>query len=274
MELIGQAFVSGRIDFLPEANPWAFARLNEGLKQSQKDRIVVDPSQARISLHSAPVNEKETPDWMTELEGILRSADRVILQYKSGVLRFRRATHDAGKNRQFVTLGNQDEFDLYGQEHWKRIRYLYALRRPAAYCFDISTMITHRANSPLNTRRIEMVARLDLTDPSGTPMVSFDSTGHSASADIVEWRGTVKEGETGRYAPEDAHIDFRVTQIHRPFSFLHEDRVEFNNHSYTFSGEKMHGLFRRIIKKKLIDMDKAEKAAAEQSKIESEKTES
>ncbi len=251
MKLIGQAFSKGRIDFTREDNPWAFQRIDSGMKQSQADRIRVDPTQAVVELRSAPVNSGGAPPWMKEMEGILRSCDFMYLQYKSGVLRFRRATHLIGTDKQFVTLGNQDEFDLYAQEHWKKIRYLYAMRRPGAFCFDVNTMITHRTTHTEKTRRIEMPARIDLTSPSGQPTISFDSTGYTASVEIVEWRGTVREGEIGKYAPDDSHIEFSVTQVHRPFTFLHEDRKEFHNHSYTFSGDKMRDQLRRLVKRKL-----------------------
>ena len=266
MKLIGHAFQkTGRIDFLREDNPWAFARIDAGMKQSQRDRILVDPTQAPVELVSAPVNEGETPDWMEEFERVLRSADSIYLQFKNEVLRFRRANHDVDKLRQFVTLGNQDEFDLYASEHWQRVRYLYARRRPGAYCFDINTMITHRSTHSEKTERIEIPARLDMFDPSGEPQITFDSTGHGASVDIVEWRGTVKEGEIGRYAPDDSHLEISVKQVQRPFTFLHEDRQEFHNHSYTFSGEKMRQQFQRLIKKKLKALDQmlADQAATE-----------
>jgi len=251
MKLIGHAFSKGRIDFTREDNPWAFQRIDSGMKQSQADRIRVDPTQAVVELRSAAVNSGGAPPWMQEMEGILRSCDSMYLQYKSGVLRFRRATHLIGTDKQFVTLGNQDEFDLYAQEHWKKVRYLYAMRRPGAYCFDVNTMITHRTTHAEKTRRIEMPARVDLTSSSGYPTISFDSTGYTASVEIVEWRGTVREGEIGKYAPEDSHIEFSVTQVHRPFTFLHEDRKEFHNHSYTFSGDKMRDQLRRLVKRKL-----------------------
>lgn len=255
MKLLGHAFVKGRIDFTREDNPWAFQRIDAGMKQSQADRIHVDPTQASLELCTAPSDHGAIPDWMAEMQDILRSSDSIYLQYKNGVLRFRRATHFAGTNRQFVTLGNQDEFDLYAHEHWQRIRYLYAMRRPGAFCFDVNTMITHRSNSHDQTKRIEIPARIDLTSASGRPQVTFDSSGYHASVEIVEWRGSVKEGEVGRYAPENSHIEFTVTQVHRPFTFLHEDRSEFHNHSYTFSGEKMRDQLRRMVKKKLAALE-------------------
>ena len=230
------------------------------MKQSQKDRIRVDPSQAPIELRSAPVNGDEVPEWMEHMESVLRSADSIYLQYKSGVLRFRRANHDAKSNRTFITLGNQDEFNLYAGENWQKIRYFYATRRESAFCFDINTMFSHKTDASEKTRRIELSARLDTHHENGLPQLTFDATGSGASVDIIEWRGTVKQGEVGRYAPDNCHLEIEVRNVTRPFTFLHEDRLEFRNHSYTFSGDKMVNHFDRIVRKKLkqIEEDLAE----------------
>jgi len=276
MKLIGYAFLSGRIDFTREDNPWAFARIDAGMKQSQKDRIRLDPSQAPIELRSASVNEGEEPAWMASMEEILRASDAIYLQYKeSGLLRFRQAIHDAGKNRSFITLGNQEEAEHYAEEHWQRIRYLYAERRPGAFCFDVNTMFTHKNNFTEKTNRIEIAARLDTTHDSGEPQFTFDATGSAASVDIIEWRGTVKEGEVGRFAPEDSHLEISIRNVTRPFTFLHEDRLEFHNHSYTFSGDKMHDHFRRVVKKRLKQIEKelAEKEQEKEQDLDTETTE-
>lgn len=254
MKLIGYAFSSGRIDFTREDNPWAFSRIDSGMKQSQKDRIRVDPTQALVELRSAPINGDEAPDWMEHMEMVLRSADSLYLQYKSGVLRFRRANHDANSHRTFITLGNQDEFDLYAKENWQNIRYLYAQRRNAI-CFDINTMFSHKHDSEEKTDRLELNVRLDTLHESGEPQIAFDASGSAASADIIEWRGSVSEGEVGRFAPESTHIEFQVRNVTRPFTFLHEDRLEFRNQSYTFAGEKMASHFDRVLKHKLKQLD-------------------
>jgi len=212
MKLIGYAYETGRIDFKREDNPWAFGRIDSGMKQSQKDRIRLDPSQAPLEILSAPTN-KEEPGWIADMTGVLLSAESIYLQYKAGVevLRFRRANHGAGKNRTFITLGNQEE--------------------------------------------MELPARLDLSHESGEPQFTFDSSGSNASVDIIEWRRSVTEGDVGRFAPENTHIEVNVKGIVRPFTFLHEDRVEFNNHSYTFSGEKMLNQFRRVVRKRLKQLE-------------------
>lgn len=251
MKLIGYAFETGRIDFSRADNPWAFTRIDAEMKSSQKDRILVDPSQAPIELRSADVNEEE-PEWMQHMEQVLQSANMIVLQYRSGgFLRFRKATHDAKQNRQFVTLGNQEETDLYAKENWGNIRYLFAHRRNLVR-FDITTMISHRKGQGQEdgTRRVELGAKLDVIYEE-TPLVTFDSSGQNASLEIVEWRGEVKEGEVGRYAPDKSHIDLELKMVSRPFTFLYEDRKEFNNHSFTFMGDKMQGLLQRLIKTKL-----------------------
>jgi hypothetical protein len=252
-KLIGKAFLNkGRIDFGRQENPWAFKLIDSGMKESQKDRILVDPQQAVVELISGSPKPEETPSWLGEMQEILRSADSIYLQYKSGVLRFRRAIHLDGSDREFVTLGNQDEFELYAKEHWNAIRYLYALRRPGAFCFDIHTMITYRnAQLPADCRQVEIPARLDFLAANREPNISFDSSGHHATNEIVEWRGTVKEGEVGRYAPEGTQIQLAVSQVNRPFTFLHENRREFKNHSYTFNGGNVREQFRRLLKKRL-----------------------
>jgi len=256
LKLIGKAFLNkGRIDFCREENPWAFTRIDSGMRDSQKDRIHVDPQQAPIELVSAAANQKETPPWLAEMQVILKSANSIYLQYKSGVLRFRRAIHQAGSEREFVTLGNQEEFDLYAKEHWTAIRYLYALRRPGAFCFDINTMITYRNEQlPEIGRKIEIPARLDFNALDREPNITFDSSGQNASSEIVEWRGTVKEGEVGRYAPENAQIQLTVGQVNLPFSFLHENRREFKNHSYSFNGGNVREQFRKLLKKRIAEL--------------------
>lgn len=251
MKLIGYAFETGRIDFARDDNPWAFEMIDSGMKTSQKDRIVLDPLQAPIELLSAEVNENE-PEWMKDTEQLLQSANRIILQYREpGFLRFRKATHDAKNDRQFVTIGNQDEATLYAEENWANIRYFFATRRNIVN-FDVSALITHKSGQGAQeqgVKRIEFQTRMDVFE--GSARMTFDSSGSKASTDIIEWRGTVAEGETGRYAPDNSFIELMFTQVNRPFTFLHEDRKEFANHSFTFSGEKMDGLLSRVIKNRM-----------------------
>ncbi len=252
MKLIGYAFEkTGRVDFSREDNPWAFQRIDSDMKASQKDRIVVDPKQAPVELRSADVNES-VPTWMAEVETLMLTAERLILQYKEpGILRFRLATHDAKQHRQFITIGHQDEATLYAAENWQNIRYLFAHRRDIIH-FDVTTMITNKLGQGADekgTSRVELATRMDFVDDEFR--ITFDSSGYNASTQVVEWRGTVAEGDIGRFAPDNSFITLLLGQVRRPFTFLHEDRQEFRNHSYTFHGDKMEGLLRRVIRQKL-----------------------
>ena len=253
MKLIGQAFNSGRIDFHRKENPWAFKRIDAGMKQSQADRIRLDPSKAPIELVSAEINGDQIPSWLERLERVLKTADSIYLQYKAGVLRFRMASHDAGKNRTFVTLGNQDEFNLYSANNWQNLRYMYASRGTAqtSFCFEVQTLITHRKGSEEYADRFEVQARMDNLIENAKPRLIVDATGSGASVDLIEWRGTVREGETGRYSADNKRIVFSVREVNRPFTLLHENRVEFNSDSYTFGANKVVPLLDRVIDKRL-----------------------
>ena len=255
MKLIGYAFESGRIDFPEEDNSWAFARIKSSMKESQKDQIRLDPSQAPIELRSAVANGDVTPVWMESMETVLGTANSIYLQLKNGLLRFRRANHDAGANRTFITLGTQEEFDAFAKQNWRNIRYFFASRRMGAFCFDVTTMFTYKNDFKDKTKRIELTARLDSTDLDGEPQFTLDSSGANASVEVIEWRGSVKEGEIGRYHPEDSHIEMNVRLVNRPYTILHENRVEFNNHSYTFSGDKMKKSFERVLRNRRSELE-------------------
>lgn len=269
MKLIGYAFETGRVDFSREDNPWAFRRIDSDMKASQKDRVVVDPSQAPIELRSAEVNES-VPDWMEDVEKLMLTAERIILQFKEpGILRFRRATHDAKQNRTFITIGHQDEATLYASENWQNIRYLFAQRRDILH-FDVTTMITHKPGQGAEdkgTSRVELATRMDMVDDEWR--VTFDGSGYNATNQIVEWRGSIREGEIGRFAPDNSFVSLALSQVRRPFTFLHEDRKEFRNHSYTFGGDKMDGLLRRVLRQKIKMLDEAREEAEAEAESES-----
>jgi hypothetical protein len=248
--IVGTVFETGRIDFSREDNAWVFEMIDSGLKDNQRDRIRFDPSQAPIQLKSAPINEGGKPDWMDGVERTLKTADSVYLQFRKGILRFRLATHQAGKDKQFVTLGTQEEVDQFCAEHWRNVRYFYALRRDM-FQFVVNTMITHKSNAEPPKESIEISSRVDYQTDSNRPMVVFDSTGSAAPIDIIEWRSKVKEGEVGRFDPAKTKILFNVRAATRPVTLFHESRVEFQNHAYTFGGDKMWERFNRLVAKRL-----------------------
>jgi hypothetical protein len=72
---------------------------------------------------------------------------------------------------------------------------------------------------------------------------------------VIDWRGSVKEGEIGRFHPEGSHIEMNVRLVNQPFTLLHENRVEFNNHSFTFSGDKMKKQFERVLRNRKIEIE-------------------
>ena len=255
MKLIGYAFESGRIDFPEEDNSWAFDRIKSNMKASQKDQIRLDPSQAPIELRSAESNGDAVPVWMESMETVLGTANSIYVQLKNGLLRFRRANHADGVNRTFVTLGTQNEFDAFANENWRNIRYFFASRRIGAFCFDLTTMFTYKNDFDEETKRIELTARLDSSELDGGVQFTLDSSGANASVEVIEWRGSVKEGEIGRYHPEGSHIEMNVRLVNQPFTILHENRVEFNNHSFTFSGDKMKKAFERVIRNRRVEID-------------------
>jgi hypothetical protein len=224
--------------------------IDRGLKDSQRDRIRFDPAQAPIRLQSAPINEDGEPVWMAGIENLMKTADSVYLQFRKGILRFRQALHKAGNGKQFVTLGTQEEVDQYCDQHWQNVRYFYALRRDA-FQFDVNTMITHKTGSDPASETVDISARVDYqTDPIH-PLVVFDSTGSSAPVEIVEWRSKVREGEVGRFAPENTKVRFKLRAASRPLTLLHEDRSEFRNHAFTFTGDKMWSKLDRLVAKRV-----------------------
>ena len=248
--IVGTVFQTGRIDFSREDNGWVFDMIDNGLKDNQRDRIRFDPSQAPIELKSAPINEDGEPEWMAGIERTLQTADSIYLQFRKGILRFRLAIHQATKEQQFVTLGTQEEVDLFCGQHWQNVRYFYALRRDA-FQFVVNTMITHKSSSTPPAENVAIAGRVDYLTDTTRPMVVFDSTGSSAPVEIVEWRSKVREGEVGRFDPANTKILFNLRAATRPMTLLHEDRAEFKNHAYTFGGDKMWARFNRLVTKRL-----------------------
>jgi hypothetical protein len=258
--IVGTVFETGRIDFSRDDNAWVFDMIDNGLKENQRDRIRFDPSQAPVQLKSAPINQGGDPDWMPGIERTLKTADSIYLQFRKGILRFRLAVHQAAEHVQFVTLGTQEEVDQYCQEHWQNGRYFYALRRDA-FQFVVNTMISHKVGSEQSSESIAISGRVDYQTDSVRPMVVFDSTGSSAPVEIVEWRSTVREGEVGRFDPANTKILFHLRAATRPLTLMHEDRVEFKNHAYTFGGDKMWSRFDRLVSKRLKRLKSAENEA-------------
>jgi hypothetical protein len=112
-------------------------------------------------------------------------------------------------------------------------------------------MITHKVGAEPTKETVEIAGRVDYQTDLQRPMVVFDSTGSSAPIEIIEWRSKVREGEVGRFDPAKTKVKFHVRAATRPMTLLHEDRVEFQNHAYTFGGDKMWDKFNRLVAKRL-----------------------
>ena len=104
---------------------------------------------------------------------------------------------------------------------------------------------------------------MDSVVENAKPRLIVDATGSTASVELIEWRGTVKEGETGRYTVDGSRIAFSVRDVNRPFTLLHENRVEFNSDSYNFGAEKVGPLLNRIMDKRLKQLEADSEGNAE-----------
>ena len=256
--LKGIAYRSGNVEFGRQENEWAFARIDSELKSGQEDRIRLNPALAPVELRTCSNQPEHQLPWLASFQRTIQSAEAIYLQKHEGYLRFRRAIHPAGKNRRYITLSGQEEVDAFAREFWRKIRYFFATRRDIVRC-DISRLITMKPAFPDETRPLEVKARLEVGSPD-EPHVTFDASGGNTVVQLVEWRSTVKEGEKGRFYPEEHHIELTVNQVHQPFTFLEELREDFGNYSYSFADKSLRKSFEVLVRKKLLSLENAEKA--------------
>lgn len=256
--LKGIAYRSGNIEFGRQENEWAFARIDSELRSGQEDRIRLNPSLAPVELRTFSNQPEHQIPWLANFQRTIQSAEAIYLQKHEGYLRFRRAIHPAGKNRRYITLSGQEEVDSFAREFWRNIRYFFATRRDIVRC-DISRLITRKPALAYDTRPLEVKARLEV-GTSGEPLVTFDASGGNTVVQLVEWRSTVKEGEKGKFLPEEHHIELSVNQVCQPFTFLEELREDFGNYSYSFADMKLKKSFEILVRKKLLCVENPEKA--------------
>jgi hypothetical protein len=257
--LKGIAYRSGNIEFGREENKWAFARIDSELRSGQEDRIRLNPALAPVELRTFSNQAEHQLPWLASFQRTIQSAESIYLQKHDGYLRFRKAIHQAGNNRRYITLSGQEEVDAFAREFWQRIRYFFATRRDIVRC-DISRLITMKPTLECETRPLEVKARLEI-GPTNEPVVTFDASGGNAVVQLVDWRSTVKEGEKGRFFPEEHHIELTVNQVHQPFTFLEEMREDFGNYSYSFADKTLRKSFDLLVRKKLLSLEKQEKAS-------------
>ncbi len=249
IKLQGIAYHSGHIEFSREENQWAFEKIDSEMKSGQERRIRFDPAIAPVEIRASEMDEGNLP-WLEQTQLTLQTADSIYLQKHRGFLRFRQAIHNVGTNQKFITLGGQEEVNNFAAEHWSKLRYFFAVRRDIVK-FDMVRLITWKPSDMRETRTLELITRLDANIDEVVPRITFDCSGSKSDVEIVEWRSGVKEGEKGKFFPEERHIQMVLTQAHQPFTFLQEFREEFDNYSYTFADEQLTKKLNRVIKKKL-----------------------
>ena len=254
--LKGIAYRSGNIEFGREENEWAFARIDSEMKSGQEDRIRLNPALAPVELRTYSDSDEHQLPWLEHFQRTIQSADSIYLQKHEGYLRFRKAIHPAGKDRRFITLSGQEEVDAFAREFWQKIRYFFATRRDIVHC-NISRLVTWKPSDTRDTRPLELNARLEVIEGQ-EPFVTFDASGSNTVVEIVEWRSTVKEGERGRFFPDEHHVELMVNQVQQPFTFLEEVREEFGNFCYSFADEKLRKSFDLLVRKKLQSLENQE----------------
>ena len=225
--LHGIAYRSGHIEFSREENEWAFEKIDSEMKSGQEKRIRFNPAIAPVDIRASETESEELP-WLEHITRTLQTADSIYLQKHKGFLRFRQAIHDVNKNQMFITLGGQEEVNEFAREYWNKLRYFYACRRDLVK-FDMVRMISWKPTDSRETSPLELIARLDVVDDQ-EPRITFDSSGSKTAIEIVEWRSDVKEGEKGKFCPDEHHIVVNFNQAHQPFTFLKEYREEFENY--------------------------------------------
>ncbi len=257
VSLKGIVYQSGHIDFPREENAWAFKRMEAEMKRGQENRVVVKPELAPIELErSENVAAAEVP-WITRVESLLNTADRVYFQRKEAALRFRQAIHEINQNCRLVTVGAEVGIDEFASQHWNRIAYFFALRHDG-FRFDLGTLITLKDSAADKSNRMELFARLVDVEDNANPQVTFDATGSNAHVELVEWRKSVKEGETGRFLLPETQIELKFSQARQPLTFYHEFREDRQNHAYMFNGEKLETRLKRVLNRPRAVPDQSE----------------
>jgi len=249
ISLKGIAYSSGAIEFTRAENPWAFQRMDVGLKSGQEKRIVFKPEVAPIEIAvSSNIAEKDIP-WIERTRKLLLTADTVYLQRLEDKLRFRQAVHEVELNQNLITLGSQAEVEEYAAQHWQRLTYLFAFRH-GGFRFDISNMVCREKESEQATERVEISARQVADNTDALPKVTFDATGSTANMHIVGWRSSVKEEESGKFALDGGYITLSVGNVKQPLTFCHDYRATLKSHTYIFEGEKMDLRLKRVLKRR------------------------
>lgn len=246
--LKGFLYPSGNIDFPREHNAWAFQRMQD-MRSEQEKRVVVHPEVAPLDLSRAHGVEKEKTAWLESLQDVLNGYPSVNLLSRPEALRLRKGFHEIDSNTMLITLVSQEAFDELCGHHWGRIAHFYATRHDG-FRFDITTMLSLKDRETQRPHVIELASRV-VEGTGGKPAtLTFDATGSTAHVKIVDWRGTVAEGSSGRFGQDDTQVKFHLPRVRVPLTFLYEYRPQFGNHAYYFSGERFDSEMKRLQKRR------------------------
>ena len=248
--LKGIVYQSGIIEFLETENQWAFKAIRKGV-QAGEGRVVIDPAKVPLELR---VSEKSSPGnipWLERIKMLVDTADRVYLKPVDNTVRCQQIVHRINSSTSLRTLVTQEDVDAFALSNWQKLKYFYATKNDNIR-FYLKKMVTHRKNLTARTERIELATKMFSNDDEDISHVSFDATGSAAPLEIIDWRGTVREKETGRFSPNNAHCRLSIALVRRPLTFVHEYREEFKCHAYEFEGEQIDQC-RRKIEKRLSD---------------------
>ncbi len=251
--LKGVAWPSGQIQFSRADNDWAFDRIKAGMKQGQENRIRVNPKTAEFELLSSVDRESgRSVDWSDDILDLLRTADRVYLEYHDRYLRFRRAVHEVDSSRSFITLGSQEELNRFADEALVKVKYFFAFRRDAS-CFELDLVVDTGTKKLVRDQPpIEIPGRMEAKEDG--PVIAFSASGSTAPVEVVEWRSKVNVGECGRFHSDDSFVNINLTRYLRPITIFREHREEFNNSSYTFAYSKFAKKLKRHVAKRTSEL--------------------
>ncbi len=252
--LKGILYPSHHIEFPRELNPWAFQRMDAEMDKSKSNRVVMKPEVAPIELEPSSSIEPKDAMWLERTTNLLNTSDNVFLERKDQALRLRRAVHEINKHCQLITLAAQEDIDEFAAEFWSKVSFFYATRHDS-FQFSLGTLISLKHGERERERTLELQTHQVANESGDPPQLIFNATGSSASVDIVEWRSSVPEGESGRFLLPDCQVAVLVTMAKQPMTFCHEYRDEYKNHAYIFEGEKLESRLARMLKRKRTPAD-------------------
>jgi len=247
-QLDGKLFRSGAIEFAFQKNQWAYNWYSKAAREKNAaPRVVIDPQKISLAVEVSSSDDEDDDAWLKPVLQLLRSADKVYLEVTEKYFRFQKAVYQIKPNLKLITLGAPHDIDDFAKKNWHRIKYFYA-RRQDDVTFDLKKIYTHRAGTG-DTERIELITRIRTVDGHPEAHLSFLASGSGTPNEIIEWRMSVEQGQTKRFAVDGTHLEIKVVQARRPLTFLHEVREEFNNHSFEFEGEALDKQLERLRKK-------------------------